>query len=73
LTHRQFILVSVDTLIDGVTLCKELEERDEIKGAILVGHLKDYSIPEGEHIRHYVGEFYSTPQAVARIHEAAIV
>ncbi len=67
-----YILVKTARLIDGVKLCKELEEYENVECAILVGDRTTYVLtPEDNEWARFVGEFYSTPQAVARFHKAA--
>lgn len=60
-------------LFDAVELAREIEKHDGVIGAILVGTLDEYcKTPEDKNRSHrnYVGEFYSTPQAIERLRAA---
>lgn len=66
--ERHYILVRLSdaaNMLDGVEICKAFEDRDEVERAILVYRGSSH-IDRG---MDYVGEFYSTSQAVERLFE----
>lgn len=64
----RYILVKVDDRKDAVAveLCKEFEQFDGVAAAIIVGKANEYAASVERAWECYIGEFYSTPQAIDR-------